>query len=221
MVRLKPEVIVARSNFPIRAVMKATASIPIVMMNGNFPVESKLVASLARPGGNVTGTANLTPGIVAKRLQLLKELAPHASRVAVPWESGVGGLMKDDRSSARSKIPILGDLPLIGWLFRKTGNSREKTELLVFITPHVMTTSDQARAVTIGKEAESRSPNLPHRILARRALEDGRRFYSERSYEEALVEFDKAEKLSPELGIRKKARKWRLKAGKRAGADDQ
>ena len=50
----------------------------------------------------------------------------------------IGGLMKDDRATANSKVPILGEIPLLGWFFRKHGSSREKTELLVFITPHVV-----------------------------------------------------------------------------------
>lgn len=53
----KVEIIVARTNLPIQAAMKATQTIPIVMLNGNFPVEYGLVQSLARPGGNVTGTS--------------------------------------------------------------------------------------------------------------------------------------------------------------------
>ena len=57
LVRNKVEIIVARTNLPIQAAMKATKTIPIVMLNGNFPVEVGLVNSLAHPGGNVTGTS--------------------------------------------------------------------------------------------------------------------------------------------------------------------
>ena len=63
--------------------MKATTEIPIVFSNVGDPVGSGLVSSLARPGGNVTGTSMLTPEAAAKRLQLLKEAFPKISRVAV------------------------------------------------------------------------------------------------------------------------------------------
>lgn len=80
---LKVDLIVARTNEPIEAAKRATRTIPIVMLNGNFPAETGLVASLAKPGGNVTGTAYISPETVEKQVQLLKEVAPRTSRVAV------------------------------------------------------------------------------------------------------------------------------------------
>jgi putative ABC transport system substrate-binding protein len=78
------DVIVASSQAPALAAKRATTSIPIVMVNTTDPVAVGLVASLARPGGNVTGLSQqLTPEIRAKQLQLLKEALPRASRVAV------------------------------------------------------------------------------------------------------------------------------------------
>ena len=143
-------------------------------------------------------------------------LATREAQTAVQVQDGdtvvIGGLMKDDRSSDRSKIPLLGDIPLIGWLFRKTDNTREKTELLVFITPHVMTTPEESRSVTIRKESESGSANLPHRLPARDALLEGRRLYSQKKFAEAAVQFKSAEESSPEQKIRAKARRWREKA---------
>jgi putative ABC transport system substrate-binding protein len=85
LVRAGVDVIVARTNDPIRAAKDATRSIPIVMLNGNFPVETGLVESLARPGGNVTGTAYISPETMAKAMQLLKEMVPHARRLAILW----------------------------------------------------------------------------------------------------------------------------------------
>jgi putative ABC transport system substrate-binding protein len=79
LVKLKVEVIVARSD-TIPAAIAATRSIPIVMLNGNFPVERGFVKSLAKPGGNVTGTAFIAPETVEKTLQLLKEIAPRIAR---------------------------------------------------------------------------------------------------------------------------------------------
>lgn len=84
LVRNSPELIVARTNASIEAAKKATTSIPIVMFNASYPVETGLVDSMARPGGNVTGTAYVVPETTAKLLQLLKEAAPHTRRVAVP-----------------------------------------------------------------------------------------------------------------------------------------
>ena len=76
--------IVASSQAPALAAKRATTTIPIVMINATDPVEAGLVASLARPGGNVTGLSQqLTPEIRAKQLQLLKETLPRVARVAV------------------------------------------------------------------------------------------------------------------------------------------
>jgi len=84
LVRMKVDVIVASSQAPALAARRATTSIPIVMVNATDPVEAGLVASLARPGGNVTGLSQqLTPEIRAKQLQLLKEAVPKVARVAL------------------------------------------------------------------------------------------------------------------------------------------
>jgi putative ABC transport system substrate-binding protein len=84
LVQQNVDVIVASSQAPALAAKRATTTIPIVMVNTTDPVEVGLVASLARPGGNVTGLSQqLTPEIRAKQLQLLKEAMPRASRVAV------------------------------------------------------------------------------------------------------------------------------------------
>jgi len=84
LVRAKVDVIIASSLDAAEAAHKATTTIPIVMVNAADPVESGLVRSLARPGGNVTGlSAQLTPEIRAKQLQLLKEAVPGLARVAI------------------------------------------------------------------------------------------------------------------------------------------
>lgn len=84
LVRLKLDLVVARGGPAAAAAKGATATIPIVMWNATDPVGIGLVASLARPGGNVTGLSDdQGPEIVGKRLQLLKEVAPAISRVAV------------------------------------------------------------------------------------------------------------------------------------------
>jgi putative tryptophan/tyrosine transport system substrate-binding protein len=88
LVRLKVDVIVAVGSGEIRAAKEATAAIPIVMVRGGDPVGSGFVASLARPGGNITGLAILRPELSGKRLELLKEIVPKLSRVAVFASSG-------------------------------------------------------------------------------------------------------------------------------------
>jgi putative tryptophan/tyrosine transport system substrate-binding protein len=84
LVRLKVYVIVAVSTVAARAAQNATRTIPIVALSGD-PVETGLVASLARPGGNVTGLASLAPELSTKRLELLKEIVSKVSLVAVLW----------------------------------------------------------------------------------------------------------------------------------------
>jgi putative ABC transport system substrate-binding protein len=83
LVRLKMDVIVARSLPAVDAVRRATGSIPIVMSSAADPVASGLIKSLARPGGNVTGIANLTWELESKRLELLKSAIPGLARVGV------------------------------------------------------------------------------------------------------------------------------------------
>ena len=85
--RLPVDIIVAIGEAPIRAAMQATDKIPIVMTISADPIGSGLVASLNRPGGNVTGMSNLAPEMAGKRVELLKEVIPRASRVAVLWNS--------------------------------------------------------------------------------------------------------------------------------------
>lgn len=83
LVRLEVDLIVTAGSSSTHAARQATSSIPIVMTNETDPVGSGVVASLARPGGNVTGLSNLSADIAAKWLELLKTVAPGVSRVAV------------------------------------------------------------------------------------------------------------------------------------------
>jgi len=83
LVRSKVDVIVAVGAGDIRIAKDATATIPVVMIQGGDPVGSGFVASLARPGGNITGLATLRPELSGKRLELLKDIVPKLSRVAL------------------------------------------------------------------------------------------------------------------------------------------
>ena len=83
LVRLKVNVIVSAGASTTRAAKKATSKIPIVIAQHSDPVGAGFVASLARPGGNVTGLSTLAPEVSVKQVQLLKDLLPKLSRVAV------------------------------------------------------------------------------------------------------------------------------------------
>jgi len=114
------DIIVALSTPAARAAKQATTTIPIVAINMADPVGDELVASLARPGGNVTGTAFLGPELVSRRLQLLKELVPGLSRVAVLWhplaysERTMTGMLKEIEGAANTLGTKLQFVPAAG-----------------------------------------------------------------------------------------------------------
>jgi putative ABC transport system substrate-binding protein len=83
LVRLKVDVIVTGGGIITRPAKEATATIPIVMTQDDDPVGNGFVVTLARPGGNITGLSNFAPEISGKQLELLKEIVPRLSRVAV------------------------------------------------------------------------------------------------------------------------------------------
>ena len=85
LVHLKVDVIVSSATPAIRFAKEQTSAIPIVMAGVTDPVGAGFVASLARPGGNITGLTHLSPDLTGKRLELLKEVVPRLLRVAVLW----------------------------------------------------------------------------------------------------------------------------------------
>ena len=91
LVRLRVDVIVTGGGATTRAAKEATTTIPIVFAQDGDPVASGFVASLARPGGNITGLSSFAPELNGKRLELLKEIVPKLSRVAVLGTSTVPG----------------------------------------------------------------------------------------------------------------------------------
>ena len=111
LVRLKVDVILTGGSTATRAAKEATTTIPIVMLQDNDPVGSGFVASLARPGGNVTGLSTLRPEISGKRLELLKEIVPKLSRVAILGASDNPGnaqaLKEVELAAAASKVQLL------------------------------------------------------------------------------------------------------------------
>jgi putative ABC transport system substrate-binding protein len=108
LVERQVDVIVAQSTTAARPAKQATSVIPIVAIGMADPVEDELIASLARPGGNVTGTTFLGPELVAKRLQLLREAVPQLSRVAVLWhpraysDRTMAGMLREIESAAQT-----------------------------------------------------------------------------------------------------------------------
>ena len=85
LVRTSPDLIVAAATQPVRAARDATSTIPIVIATAGDPVSSGLVASLAQPGGNITGISNIASGMSAKLLELVRTTLPKASRIAILW----------------------------------------------------------------------------------------------------------------------------------------
>jgi putative ABC transport system substrate-binding protein len=105
LVRWKPDVIVVPNNSNALAARKATQTIPIVA--ATFSEASGLITNLARPGGNVTGLTLFAPEIASKQLELLKEIVPHVSRVAILWNPiNLSGQLYLDQ--ARSAARTLG-----------------------------------------------------------------------------------------------------------------
>jgi putative tryptophan/tyrosine transport system substrate-binding protein len=89
LVQLRVDCLVAMTWAAVEAAQHATTTIPIVMIINSDPVEGGLVASLARPGGNITGFSPMTPELAGKRLELLQEVVPGLTHVAVLWEPAV------------------------------------------------------------------------------------------------------------------------------------
>jgi putative tryptophan/tyrosine transport system substrate-binding protein len=106
LVQMKVDVIVVVSSLAARAAKQATSTIPIVMVAVSHPVPQGLVASLARPGGNVTGMAMVAAEQTGKFLQILKEALPQRSRVAILWNpdnpASERGLKETDVPTAKA-----------------------------------------------------------------------------------------------------------------------
>jgi putative tryptophan/tyrosine transport system substrate-binding protein len=170
------DAIVGLATPAVLAAKKATLSIPIVGIGMADPVEDELASSLARPGGNVTGTTFLGPELVSKRLQLLKEIVPSLSRVIVLWhpraygERTMAGMLKEAESTAQSLgtklllAPADSPADLDGAFAAMT---RERADGLV-VFPSPMLYSQYARIVPFA--AGSRLPAI---YAAREGVELG------------------------------------------------
>jgi putative ABC transport system substrate-binding protein len=91
LVALAPDVILAYGGTAVRPLQQATRTVPIVFVNASDPVGAGFVASLARPGGNTTGFSGIEFGLSGKWLELLKQIAPRVTRVAVLRDAGAPG----------------------------------------------------------------------------------------------------------------------------------
>jgi putative ABC transport system substrate-binding protein len=170
------DAIVAFATPAALAARRATSVIPIVAIAMADPVEDELVSSLARPGGNVTGTTFLGPELVSKRLQLLKEIVPGLSRVVVLWhpraygERTMAAMLKEVESAARSLgakfqlVPAVGPADL-GSAFA-TMTAERSDGLIVFPSP--MLFSQYSRIVSFA--ADNRLPAI---YAAREGVELG------------------------------------------------
>ena len=159
LVRLKVDIIVATTTPPALAAQKATATIPIITVAVGDPVASGLVASLGRPGGNITGLTFLPgPEIVGKYLELLKEAVPKVSRVAVLWNPGTQVhplLLKEAEGPARVLKLVLRPLEARGpgeieGVFEKA--AREGATALV-VLPDPVFFSERARIAALAEKS--------------------------------------------------------------------
>ena len=165
LVGLKVAVIVTGGTAPTRAAKEATSTIPIVMAQDNDPVASGVVASLARPGGNITGLTNFAPELSSKRLEILREVVPKLSRVAVlGLSSGPTSalVMKELEPAARVmgvKLQYLNILEPedVETAFRAAAEGRADG-LTTFAS--VMVVSQRARIVELA--AKNRLPGIYH-----------------------------------------------------------
>jgi len=108
LVRLKVAVIVTAGASAAVAAQRATSKAPIVMATGSDQVALGLASTLARPGGNVTGVSSITPDLMAKRLELLREIVPKSSRMAAIWHAdnvpSMTSVRELDGSAAKARV---------------------------------------------------------------------------------------------------------------------
>jgi putative ABC transport system substrate-binding protein len=176
LVERRVDVIVALATPAVRAAKKATSAIPIVGIGMADPVEDELASSLARPGGNVTGTTFLGPELVSKRLQLVKEVIPGLARVVVLWhpsaygERTMAGMVKEIENAAQSLGAKLQFVPAgspadLGGAFAAITAERADA-LIVFPSP--MLFSQYSRIVTFATDNR-----LPAMYAAREGVDLG------------------------------------------------
>jgi ABC-type uncharacterized transport system substrate-binding protein len=166
LVRLKVDVIVAPNTPAARAVQQATTTIPVVVPVMGDPVRDGLVASLARPGGNITGLTFLGPELVPKRLVLLKQAVPTVFKVVALWHPGAYGerTMSDMMKQAEAAVRTLNvDLRLVavqgpGELERAFSTIGEERADALIVFPSPMLFNERRRIVDLA--AKRRLPSM-------------------------------------------------------------
>ena len=164
LVRLRVDVIVTATTAATQAAQRATTTIPIVFALADEPVELGLVASVAKPGGNITGLTGLIAEITAKRLELLKEVSPRVTRVAVLWGPYPfsARLLREVESASRTlgltlhEIEVQQPIELDGAFARMTAWRAEA----LFVLPHPMFLAQRARLAELA--AKHRLPSTYH-----------------------------------------------------------
>jgi putative ABC transport system substrate-binding protein len=177
LVHLKVNVIVTGGGVATRSAKQATSTIPIVMTQDTDPVANGFVASLARPGGNITGLSTLAPELSGKRLELLKEIVPSLSRVAVFGNSPNPGnrpLLRETELAAAALGVMLQHFDVITPkdiepAFRAASNGR--ADAVLVLTGSVFSTH---RKQLIELAAKRRLPTMYHRT---HVVEDGGLMY--------------------------------------------
>jgi len=173
LVRLKVDVIVTVGSTATRAAKEATAEIPIVMMQDPDPIGNGFVVSLARPGGNITGLSNLNRELSGKRLELLKEVVPVLSRVAVLGTSTFPGTAQNIKETELAAGPLGVHLQYLDVLnssdiqtaFRAASSGR--AEAILVLGGSVLN-SQRARVVQLAAKSQ-----LPTIYGIRQAVEAG------------------------------------------------
>jgi putative ABC transport system substrate-binding protein len=164
LVRLKVDVIVTASTPAIRAAQHATNTIPIVMANVGDPIAQGFVASLARPGGNITGFTNLSPDLSTKRLELLKEVSPKIRRVAVFQNAAQHGpAMKEVEKAAKFLRVQLQSLEVRGpddldIAFEAV--TRERADALLTLSNPLLRSDDRTRKRILEFTLNRRLPSM-------------------------------------------------------------
>jgi putative ABC transport system substrate-binding protein len=164
LVGLKVDVIVANTDLAIAAVKRETRTIPIVMVNSNDPVGTGFVASLARPGGNVTGLSNISPELSGKRLELLREVIPGLSRVAFLWNPDLRGAVfayKETEGAARSLRLQIQSVEVVGAedLDRAfSAITEQRAQALIVQTPNPVVFSNLGQIVSFSQK--NRMPSI-------------------------------------------------------------
>jgi putative ABC transport system substrate-binding protein len=176
LVRLKVDLIVAGATPTARGARQATTTIPIVAFAMGDPVGDGLVASLASPGGNVTGLTFLGPQLVPKRLELLKELLPKVSRVGILWHPGafsdrtMSDMWKETEAAARTLGVQLQPVEVRNADELESAFSRLARERVnaVFVFPSTLLFNERAHLIALASKHR-----LPAMFNAREFVERG------------------------------------------------